>query len=785
VLATLSAAALICAASLAVGEAIAAALGRERGRGWSPAVGLGVLLAVAAIAIKLPGHGVTAAVVCALLVAAAAIFVWRGGGVRRPDGDAIAATLAVLGLTLLPFLASGRFGVIGVGFLNDMTAHLAWAETLKDPAADGPVMTRGYPPGPHALAATISSGTGMGVDWSFNGLLIAIQILIAWTVLPLLDGLSRWRRALGATLVATCFLLSAFYVQASFKETALALFLIASVALLRDARRDWAAAGVGTGVQLGALIAGTVFAYSYGGLAWLVLAVAIWGALELVAALLDTPPRSVATRLRSALSPRSGPLAVLLGAALGTALLTLPDLGRFFDALNLFGSSPSGTGVIADNSLAHLAGPLSPYEIFGLFPIDDFRFAIEQRYRNGALVGLGVAATAFGALWWLLKRDLIVPAAAAAAGIIAVYLRIAESPYLTSKGYAIAAPFAMLLAVRALLDPWPATARMPAIRIARAAVAAIFCGAALMSSYKVLHGGEIGPRAHTDELREVAKELRGEPTLFLGFDDFSLWELHGVPVTLPADGFHLPVPDAFFDRRPQKRWTYGDPFDFDSARWRDLDKVRYAITTGSRNQSLAPPNFHAVARTPSYVAWERRGPTQQRLTLDEGRYPGAVLDCRSRAGRELSRRDGWAVVRRPPVIVLVPEEQRHANPGGEVRVRVPLPAGRWELSQQYMAEQDVEVEGPGVAATLPANLDRPGPWYAFGELRRRRPGAVELTLRVGDAPLETNTHVSDLLGIAAVDLDDRPRAVPLRQACGRYVDWYTLARQRPATPSAG
>ena len=170
----------------------------------------------------------------------------------------------------------------------------------------------------------------------------------------------------------------------------------------------------------------------------------------------------------------------------------------------------------------------------------------------------------------MLKRDLLVPAAAAAAGLLAVYLRIAESPYLTSKGYAVAAPFAMLLAARALLEPWPQSVRMPALRIAKGAAAALFCAAALYSSYKVLHGGEVGPRAHTDELRAIADDLRDEPTLFLGFDDFSLWELHGVPVALPQDGFHLPVPDRIFERRPEKQWAYGDPFDFDSVRWQDL-----------------------------------------------------------------------------------------------------------------------------------------------------------------------------------------------------------------------
>lgn len=781
-LATLAAAALICAASLAVGEAVARLLGRDRWRGWSPAVGFGLLLVAATLGVKLPGHGVTGAAICCLLVVAAAVVVWRGG-LRAPDADATAATLAVLGFALVPFLSSGRFGVLGMSFLNDMSAHLAWAETFKDPSLAGSVMTPGYPAGPHSLVAAISSGTGIGVEAAFNGLLIAIQILIAWTVLPLLDGLARWRRALGATVVATCFLLSAFYAQASFKETAVVLFLLASVALLRSAARDWSAVTLGTGIQAGALVAGTIFSYSYSGLAWLFLAVGIWGVLELVAALFEDRPKVVATRVRAALSARHGPLALLIGAGITGALLALPDIGRLFDALSLFGSSPSGTGVIATNSLAHLAGPVSPYAVFGLFPADDFRFPLPQQYRYGAAIGLGVAATAFGALWWILRRDLLVPATVAAAGLIAVYLRYEESPYLTSKGYAVLAPLVMLLAVRALLEPWPTAVRLPAVRIAKGMVAALFCAVALYSGYKVLHGAQVGTRAHTEELAEIGERVRGETTLFLGFDDFAAWRLHGVPVALPVRGYHLAGSGPTFEAVPEKAWAYGSPFDFDSVPAADLDKVRYVVTTRSRNQSTPPPNFRPVASTSSFVVYERRGPSRARRILAEGPSSAALLDCSTPAGRALSGRTGWAAVVTPPIVAHPFRDQRYAKPGDKRKIAIRLPRGRWELSMQYVAEQDVEIEGLDAPAKLPATLDRPGPWYRIGEVTQRRPGRRTLTFKVGDAPLPASTHVSELTAVAAVDLDSPPRLVPLREACGLYVDWYTLGPKRPTAPT--
>jgi hypothetical protein len=783
VLSALAAVALICAASAVVGEALARLVGAARWRGWSPAAGLGVLFAVATLTVKLPGHGATAAILCALLTAAAAAVVWRGG-LRRPDGDAVAATIAVLALVLVPFLATGRFGVLGVSFLNDMSAHLGWAQTFQDPDVAGPVITPGYPAGPHSLVAAVASGTGLSVESAFGGLLIAIPLLTAWAVLPLLDGIARWRRAIGATIVATCFLVSAMYAQAAFKETGLVLFLLGSVALLRAASRDWSRVTPGTGVVAGALATGAVFTYSYSGLAWLFLAAAIWLALELGAALLAAPPRAIVAQVRGLLSWRRGPVAYVLGAAALGGLFALLDLGRLFDALDLFGSSPSGTGVIADSSVAHLAGQLSPWEVFGLFPVEDFRFPLAQQYRNGALVGLAVAAAAYGALWWTLRRDLLVPAAAAAAGLIAVYLRYTESPYLTSKGYAIAAPFVILVAVRALLEPWPAGMRLPAVRIAYGAVAAAFCAAALYSGYRVLHGAKVGPAESTGQLREIADELDGDPTLFLGFDDLAAWKLHGLPVAVPVEGFHLAGSGEVFERVPTKGWRYGDPFDFDSVPSADLDRVRYAITTRSANQSTPPPNFRRIAATPQFLVYERRGPTRRRMTLAEGPEPGTVLECRTAAGRALSRRTGWASARPAPIVVQTPRDGRYAKPGGTQRTSIGLPRGRWELSVEYVAEQDVDVEGLDRQARLPANLDRPGPWYRIGEVEQRRPGRRTLTFHVGDAPLPADTHVSELIAVAAVDLDTPPRLVPLRAACGRYVDWYVLGRERPTAPSA-
>jgi hypothetical protein len=401
-LGALAVAALTIACSAVVGEAIAALLRLERRRGWSPVAGLALLLCVALAAAKLPGHGTTAAVAVALTVAAAIGAVLSRRASLRPDADAAAAGLLAAAAACIPYVASGRFGIPGVSFNNDASSHLAWATALQDPGLAAVVQpTAGYPVGPHSLMAALSSGTGLGLDHVLAGLLIALPALIAWAALPLLDGLSRPRRALAALLVASAYLVSAFYAQAGFKELLLIADLLALVGITREVARGRLAPSLSTGALTGVLLAGIVVSISYGGLAWPVAMLATWAAAATAVALLDGQRRELLARVRASLSPRRGAVAMAIGAGIAALLLLAPDVPRLIDSLSLFGSSPAGAGSITNENIGHLAGPLSKYEVFGFWPLADFRFRIAETWRNGALLGLAIAAATFGGVWWV------------------------------------------------------------------------------------------------------------------------------------------------------------------------------------------------------------------------------------------------------------------------------------------------------------------------------------------------------------------------------------------------
>ena len=132
------------------------------------------------------------------------------------------ATAIVLSI---PFAVSGRWGLLGVGFNNDLGLHLAWAEWLR--SGFGPAPEAGYPLGPHALADAVAAVPGIGLGQAFVGEILAIGILTALTALAALPGLGPARRVLGAVLVAASYLAASYYAQGAFKETAEALFVLA------------------------------------------------------------------------------------------------------------------------------------------------------------------------------------------------------------------------------------------------------------------------------------------------------------------------------------------------------------------------------------------------------------------------------------------------------------------------------------------------------------------------------------------------------------------------------
>src|SRR5919106_190030 len=240
-LAIYAAALLICAASLIAGRAVLVALGRREWTWLSAPVGLAALVAGAQPLVRLPGRGVTAAIVIGVLLVAGLAFVWRRPARERGAGlllEGLLPALIVLVAASLPFIVSGRVGVLGEGiYTNDHAAQLFWSEWLATGFGPEPRgIEFGYPLGPQSVAAALAEGTGVSLETAFNGLLLAIPVLTALASLAVLRELPLVRRTVAASLVGLPYLAASFLAQSAFKETAMALFVVGFAIGLSDLR---------------------------------------------------------------------------------------------------------------------------------------------------------------------------------------------------------------------------------------------------------------------------------------------------------------------------------------------------------------------------------------------------------------------------------------------------------------------------------------------------------------------------------------------------------------------
>jgi hypothetical protein len=833
---------LIVAASLISGWALLALLGARRS--WlAPAIGLAALTVACPLLIRLPGRAATTAVLVGVALAAALYFLARRGEgsgpepggvhVERPGVPHIANTpgrssqemagagpaperlvsgrgrmrprrrepsdgagpvaaaaigLTVLALASLPFLFNDEVGVLGEGiYTNDHAAQLYWADWLQNGFGPEPdAVSFGYPTGPQAVAATAAEATGADLIDVFNGLLLAIPVLTALTALVLLDRLPPVRRAFVAALAGLPYLAASFLAQSGFKETEMALLLLASVALLHLVvseglpRRAAIAA-------LALLAAASVFTFSVPGLAWLAVLLPAWLVLETVA---GRPPIDLGDLREGIARHRVALGAAALVTVAVAAALVIP-IANFVDRIADVQSSPG-----------RLSSPVFPGEALGIWPEGDFRLVRGEVEGAIPATAFAAAVTALAGLALLRRRELALAAGLGAGLAVYVGARLFAEIHVEAKALAIAAPLVALVVARFLLAPPEAdgagdgldadAAReaRPAATYLRYAAGALFVCAAAASTLLALRAAPVGFSERGHELEQLAQQAEGESVVFLGVDRFAAYWLRGTLVRSPG-GFVPPDVSA----RREKAWLLGRPLDFDTLEPHRLDDFDYAVTTRAAYQSTPPPNFELVEETDSYALWERTGRTPRTKVLDEGGAPGAVLDCATAEGRALSRRGGSAWVVSDPTVGEPRQwsEPRPFEAPAQATQRLLLAPGSWDLSLQYHSQVPLTVQAAGRRVELPPSLDGmyishqgESAFWPAGQIEVSAEGGTTVTVSVAEP-----TDLQDALGLerrvwlgrlAATQSPWDAHHVPLPGACARYVDRYTTRGAPPAVP---
>ncbi len=773
-LGTLAVALLLVFSSVVVGRALMLCVGWRRPEWVAGAVGFAALVVVAPFAVRLPGRGLTAAIILAIATVACALVTRRAvprrseiepRDPRRPRAQHLVALVvvpAMICVACLPFLLNEGTGVLGEGiYTNDQAAQLYWADWLADGFGPQPnAVSVGYPVGPQALAATVSEGTTINLVDVFNGLLVAIPALTALAALSLLGGLPPWRRGLAAGLAGLPYLGASFLAQSGFKETVMAMFVVALAVVLHlavrrdDEERETPPAPAVVGV-LALLAAASVFTFSIPGGVWFGAAIPVWAILTVgfgTGRLGFEHVRSAAASQRKLLVGGALALVVLAALALGPA-------SGFIDRID----------EVQDSS-GRLSSPVFWGEALGIWPEGDFRQV------RGEVEG-SLLATAFGglclagaAIALVRAREWGLLAALTAAAFVYALARPFAQIHVEAKALAVLAPIAMLVTVRWLLAPGRDRGAL-----FRQAVGGVFTALALASTFLALRAAPVGfDERGEEDLRALAERIDGEPVVFLGVDRFAGYWLRGTLAESP--GGYVPQD---VDGRPEKTWQQGLAMDFDTLSPSKLDNYDFAITTAAAYASTPPSSFEQIAQEGDYVLWERTGDTPSQRVLKEGGAPGAKLTCR------LSDTVRETTVLVPPVEV----DQEDWEPGffleapAAASASASLPAGEWSASIQYHSQVPLTVFVNGEQiAELPPSLEGfyltgagRGAFWPAGEVATSSDGEADVRIEAAEP-----SGLQDLLGVErnawigtfALTSTAPPRVVPFDEACEKYVDHY-------------
>jgi hypothetical protein len=619
-------------------------------------------------------------------------------------------------------------------------------------------------------------------------------------------------RAPAAVLAASPYLAAAYLAQGAFKEPLLALALLGFALSLPPVGPAWSRGGGSprAAIPLGVIAAGTIYNYSFPGLAWLLGAVVIW---MLVVALRERDRATsllAGLRLRERL--RGARAAILVGVGV-PVLCALPELFRLASFSSFKAFNPQGTGPTV--GFGNLRQPLNPLEAFGIWPSGEFRITPansttpEIAFYLGGLLAL--AAFAWGLGRALSRRESALPSALLAATLVYLGALAFGTPYTQAKCLAIAAPLVILISLRGLLSAdaiegeeaavpagdsgwWPPRPVRPLVSFGVPLLTLAFAAAAAFSTLLPLRQAAVGPDYHLQEMRRMRPIVDGQNVLFLGRDNFVSWELIGSEVYAPITN-HYDVEETHSLYRAT---DLNAKFDWDNLPPFVMNKFKWVVTTSAAMQSQAPSGFSPRLRTHDFILWHRDHPVGQRRTLFEPINPGAPLDCTDPGESKLRKVDGTATAFTvQPVVGRVWRPSPELTQSKPAQQRLYLTPGRWDISIQYASTQPLHVTaagGPLAApfdATLRTNLlfRGPSPYYPVGTLEVRRPGEVVFDVSVDDPPLigrilhtESKAY---LTGLAATRADPPRQVVPVHQACGRYVDWYEVAPGTPASALQG
>jgi hypothetical protein len=431
---------------------------------------------------------------------------------RSVNPWAVGAAVAVFAVYAAPIVLSGAATFAGYITLDDTSTWLALADNaLKHgrsvselaPSSYSVVLhdtlSQGYPLGSFLALGIGQQLTGTDAAWLFQPQMAFLAALLALSIYALTGGLLRSRalRAVVAVLGAEPALLYAYAYWSGIKEVtvaALLAFLAAfgayTIRQISDAREILPLA-VGCAAVLASLSA----------------AAAVWFAPFVLFVVL----------LVAARGPRRAVRLVGALVALGL-LLSIPALAT----ARSFAHVAQGE-ITTGSTLGNLAHPLSHLQIFGIWPVGDFRFRPSDIDVTYVLIAALAVAGVIGIVMAVRRRAWGVPlyTAVAVGGcflIIALDKLGHGSPWLDAKALATASPAPVVAGAAG------AAAMFEGGRRVEAAVAAAAIAVGVLWSNELTYGNVwLAPYDQLSELESIGDRFAGEgPALMTEYQPYGV-----------------------------------------------------------------------------------------------------------------------------------------------------------------------------------------------------------------------------------------------------------------------
>jgi hypothetical protein len=655
----------------------------ERAGAWQlpgpliPAVGLALVIVASALT---SSHVVSAPFTTALVVVLAAAgyaLGWDRWRRLRPDPWTLAVGIGVYAICAAPVVLSGNATFLGYFVDSDPAFHfelLTWMlahghdlHGLPFPSLYAvPNLLReyidtAYPTGADVAVGAIRPLVGQDVAWIYQPYLAVTMALGAVALEELLRDAVRPRslRALSAFVAAQGSLAYAFYLEASVKEVVVALLITVTVVLvLRTLRRPF---GLRSLAPLTVVVLGALDVYSVTIVPWLgpplavFLGAAGWRWRRRAGGL---PARRVPRRL-------TRPMAAWAAAGLLVIVLASPVIAgaaTFANAAN--------TVLGQANVLGNLAAPLSNWQLLGIWPSGDFRYAVLSETRPGyALMGVALAGAVLGVIWMVRRRTLAPLLLLLGDGIAAAFLLERASPYAAGKVLMLLSIAVVLVAMLGGIALHDAGRRIEGWLLAGLIAAGV-----LWSNFLAYHDSSVAPQARLRELASIGTRFAGRgPAFYDLWDTFAVYFLRRESVA---------VPDTFAGPAPARPGLPAHPFGQASPAWDPNDLPQYYLQSfrllvlgRSPLLSRPPANYRLVYRGRYYDVWQKAF-SPRVLRHDPlagsglgGSHPASCSMINATAGLAAREHARLAYVLQPAPPILVPSRARH--PAGWIPTAVP------------------------------------------------------------------------------------------------------------------